>query len=309
MHRFVITPLCAAALLCGSGCRDAAKSAPPAARPPVAAREENAENFSGARAYAHCAALCELGPRPTGSPAYARQVAYLTHHLQQAGWRVQTVDFSPTPEHKMQNVHATFGAGTEPRSLLISCHIDTKGQGSEAILGADDGASGAAALLELARVLALHPQLAERVELVFFDGEESFAERMSATDGLYGSRFDVARRGMALPRWMLNLDMVGGAGKTIAVPVFDTPPEMLEQYQNAISTLGLSADRWTFYPGSYLDDHIPFLDAGVDVLNLIAYFKDSNWWHTHKDDMSRISAASLEETGRIVLQLIRQLIQ
>ena len=221
---------------------------------------------------------------------------------------MQEVNFTPLPGHSMQNVHATFGAGAEPRPLLISCHIDTKGQGGDAILGADDGASGAAALLELARVLTHHPRLAEQVELVFFDGEESFAKRMTSTDGLYGSRHDVARRGMALPRWMINLDMVGGAGKTIAVPVFDTPPEMLEHYQAAITALGLSPDRWTFYPGSYLDDHIPYVDAGVDALNLIAYFKDSNWWHTQRDDMSRISAPSLAETGRVVLQLIRQLL-
>lgn len=297
--------LCAA-LLCGS-CRDAAKPAAPAppAAPPAA---EDEAQFSGARAYAHCAALCELGPRPTGSAAYAQQVAYISRHLQQAGWLVHTVDFSPLPGRKMQNVHATFGApGHKP--LLLSCHIDTKGQGADAILGADDGASGAAALLELARVLALQPQLAGAVELAFFDGEEAFATRMSESDGLYGSKHDVARRGMAQPRWMINLDMVGGAGKTIAVPVFDTTPEMLEQYQTAVKSLGLSEDRWTFHPGSYLDDHLPFLEAGVDVLNLIALFKDGTWWHTPKDDMSRISAPSLAETGRLVLQIIRQLLE
>ena len=303
-----ILPLCAALFL--SGCRESAKRAAvsPAPQAVVAEPAVSEKEFSGAKAYAHCAALCDLGPRPSGSPAYAQQVAYLTRHLQQNGWQVQVVDFTPLPGRKMQNVHAVFGGSSEPCPLLISCHIDTKGQGSEAILGADDGASGAAALLELARTLAHHPQLAEHVELVFFDGEESFAKRMSSTDGLYGSRHDVARRGMALPRWMINLDMVGGAGKTISVPVFDTPPEMLEHYQVAIDTLGLSLDRWKFFPGSYLDDHIPFVDAGVDALNLIAEFKNSNWWHTQKDDMSRISADSLEETGRVVLQLIRQLL-
>ena len=297
--------------LCGAvlcNCGDASKSAVPSPQPPVKRELVEADGFSGENAYIHCAALCALGPRPTGSPAYAQQVAYLSRHLQRAGWQVQTVEFSPLPGCRMQNVHAVFGASKETRPLLISCHIDTKGQGKDAILGADDGASGAAALLELARILARSPQLAEQVELVFFDGEESFGKRMTSSDGLFGSRHDIARRALNLPRWMINLDMVGGAGKTIGVPVFDTPAEMLQHYQRAIESLGLSEERWSLYPGSYLDDHIPFLEAGVDVLNLIADFQGSSWWHTQKDDMSRISSGSLEESGRVVLQLIRQLL-
>lgn len=306
--RLLMPALCAGVL---TSCGDAAKHKPAAVRQaavqPAAAAEEAAA-FSGARAYAHCAAICELGPRPTGSPAYARQVAYLTRHLQQAGWQVQAVGFSPLPGRQMQNVHAVYGSATAPRPLLLSCHIDTKGQGREAILGADDGASGAAVLLEVARLLARTPALAEQVEIVFFDGEESFAKHMSHTDGLYGSRYDVKRRGSALPRWMLNLDMVGGAGKKIGVPVYDTTVEMLEHYQRAIAALGVSEDRWGFYPGSYLDDHVPFWEAGVATLNLIAEFKDSTWWHTQKDDMQRISPGSLEESGRVVMQLISQLL-
>ena len=305
----LLMPLLCAGLL--GSCGDAAKHKPAAGsattqQPP--ALSEDVAAFSGARAYAHCAAICELGPRPTGSPAYAAQVDYLARHLKQAGWQVRTEPFSPLPGRQMQNVHAVFGSATAPRPLLLSCQIDTKGQGKEASLGAEDGASGAAVLLEVARLLARTPALAAQVELVFFDGEESFGKRMTYTDGLYGSRHDVKRRGSALPRWMVNLDMVGGAGKTIGVPVYDTTVEMLEHYQKAIAALGLSEDRWSFYPGSYLDDHVPFWEAGVATLNLIAEFKDSIWWHTQKDDMRRISPSSLEESGRMVMQLVNQLL-
>lgn len=289
-----------------AACGDADKT--PQAVPPAQPTELVAtEGFSGKNAYVHCAALCAMGPRPTGSAAYEQQVAYLTKHLEHAGWRVQVQRFSPSPQRPMQNVHATFGKSEGVRPLLISCHIDTKGQGKDAILGADDGASGAAALLELARALALSPALAEGVELVFFDGEESFGKHMSDTDGLFGSKYDVKRRGDALPRRMINLDMVGGAGKVIGVPIFDTSEKMCEHYLKAVRALGYSEDRWTLYPGSYLDDPLPFMEAGVETLNLIALFRGANWWHTAKDDMSRISAESLHESGCLVMQLIRQM--
>ena len=294
------------ALLCG--CDDAPP--PPQTAPLPTALVKEGQEFLGENAYVHTAALCALGPRSSGSAAYAAQVAYLKELLEEAGWQVVVRDFEPLQGRKMQNVHAVYGAPEEVvRPLLISCHIDTKGQGAEAILGADDGASGAAVMLELARVLAQQPERAARVELVFFDGEESFGKHMTEEDGLYGSRYDVERRGEErLPTHMINLDMVGGAGKVIAVPVMDTSLGMFEHYQRAIAALGFSEERWTLYPGSYLDDHRPFEEAGVETLNLIAHFSGSNWWHTVKDDMSRISPASLSESGRMVLQLVGQLL-
>ncbi len=268
------------------------------------------DSFSGVRAYDSCASLCALGPRPSGSAAYQKQVEIISRALGAVGWQVQTIPFSPAtqPGRHMQNICATFGAGDSPRELILSCHIDTKGSGEHAILGADDGASGAAVLMELARVLSRRQELARRIELVFFDGEESFGAHITAEDGLYGSRYELRRRAGKLPRYLINLDMVGGAGKTIAVPFLDTTEEMLEQYLSAIHALGFSENRWTISPGGMLDDHRPFAEAGVHTLNLIASFGRSTWWHTKADNMERISADSLEETGRVVLQLLQQII-
>ncbi len=286
---------------CGDG-----EVSEPAAPPP--AQMQNTPDFSATNAYLHCAALCALGPRPTGSAAFAAQLDYLEKHLRAAGWRVQRDSFSPFPGTQMVNLRACFGASDSPRPLLISCHIDTKGKGKDAILGADDGASGAAVLLELARILARKDELAAAVELVFFDGEESLGDHITEDDGLYGSRYDVARRGSSgLPRAMINLDMVGGAGKIIAVPVLDTDPDLCELYLSAVSELHLPEDRWSLYPGSYWDDHRPFMGLGVPTLNLIASFLGSSWWHTSRDNMSRISADSLGETGRVVLHLLEGL--
>ncbi len=307
-------PLLAAAACCSLlSCKRKEATAPAEAFQSLVSEKQEArhpEDFSAARAYRHCADLCALGPRPSGSPAYQKQVEMITSRLTASGWRVQPISFSPpTLSHRrMQNLCATFGESDSPRELIISCHIDTKGSGEDAILGADDGASGAAVVMELARVLARRPNLARRIELIFFDGEESFGAHITSQDGLFGSRHEVQRRAGRLPRYLINLDMVGGAGKTIAVPLLDTTEDMMEQYLRALHVLGFSENRWTIFPGGMLDDHRPFAEAGVHTLNLIASFRRSTWWHTKADNMERISHESLGETGRVVLQLLRQIL-
>ena len=261
-------------------------------------------DFSGTNAYLHCDKLCKLGPRPTGSQAYAEQLAYLTESLQKSGWVVTPRTFSLTNGAKMTNLHAVFGSTEAERTLIITCHIDTKIGISPEFVGADDGASAAAAMLELARVLPTKSNCADKIELIFFDGEESFAPRMTSTDGLYGSRYEVMRRSHSLPRYQINLDMVGARNKTIAIPLVDTCDEWLTEYEKAIETLNFSTKRWNVHPGSYMDDHTPFEQAGVKSINLICDFMKGGWWHTIKDDMSRICPQSLTETGQMVLQLI-----
>ena len=287
-----------------NGCERERRAPAAQAEQTVCAPEDTAD-FSGRNAYNHCAALCAFGPRPTGSQAYAAQVDYVIKQLENVGWHVQRDTFSPRPGRRMTNLRAIYGVEAGTRPVLVSCHIDTKGQGQEAILGADDGASGAAVLLELARVLAHTPEKAQQVELIFFDGEEALGGHINEEDGLYGSRYDVARRGEhGLPACMVNLDMVGGAGKTIAIPIMDTLPEMYELYRTVVRELGLPEERWTLYPGSYWDDHRPFMGAGVPTLNLIASFMGSRWWHTARDNMQRISADSLAESGKVTLRFI-----
>ena len=287
-------------LLCSC---DDQQPASPAPSPAVQAPAElvDTPEFSGHNAYTHCAAICAMGPRYSGSAAYETQLQYLEKHLHAAGWQTARDTFAAPNGVRMCNLRA-FRSST-PAPLLISCHVDTKINIAPDFQSADDGASGAAVLLELARTLK-----EERVELIFLDGEEAFAPRMSDEDGLYGSRFDVARRGSILPRWQINLDMVGGRNKTIAVPALDTSDAMYAQYTAAVKTLGFSEMKWTAWPGSYLDDHVPYLEAGVDSLNLIAVFSGSNWWHTPRDNMSRICPRSLHESGLITRQLIRQLL-
>ncbi len=287
-------------LLCS--CDDRPQEAPAAAPAPAPPAElVDSPDFNGHNAYTHCDAICKLGPRYSGSAAYEAQLQLLEKHLHAAGWQTARDTFAAPNGVKMCNLRA-FRSGN-PAPLLLSCHIDTKIKVAHDFQSADDGASGAAVLLELARVLK-----DERVELIFLDGEEAFARHMSETDGLYGSKFDVARRGSRLPRWQINHDMVGGRHNTISVPTLDTSDFMYAQYQEAVRRLGFSEEKWTVWPGAYLDDHLPYLEAGVDSLNLIAVFSGSNWWHTPRDNMSRICPRSLHESGQMTLQLVQQLL-
>ncbi|MGN0836829.1 MAG: M28 family peptidase, partial [Akkermansia sp.] len=164
----------AAVLVLTTACReekpaDSSPQAPPSASPSDAAFEAEA-------AYRHALALCALGPRPSGSAAYAAQADYIERTLSAAGWCVTRDSFSPPPPApptlRMLNLRARRGEDAAPRPILLSCHIDTKR--IDGFVGADDGASGAGVLLELARALAQHPELAAQVELIFLDGEEPF---------------------------------------------------------------------------------------------------------------------------------------
>ena len=262
-------------------------------------------DFDGQNAYLHCHNICALGPRLSGSPAYAAQLDYLEKHLTAAGWRVERDSF-PVRGINMINLRAVKGASAAARPLLLSCHIDTKINISPDFESADDGASGAAVLLESARTLPT--DLAERVELIFLDGEESFAPRMSENDGLYGSKYDVARRGDNMPLYQINLDMVGGRNKTIAPPSLETSDFMYAHYMSAVRALGFREDKWTIWPGSYMADHLPYLEAGVESINLIAVFVGADWWHTPRDNMSRICPNSLRDSGQITAELIRRLL-
>lgn len=305
MKRLILLPLLLLLTACDeSVTNEGSQSAQPSRQ------FRHTSDYCGENAYLHCHNICRLGPRPTGSPAYAQQLDYLTRYLQEAGWQVMQRTFSLSNGSRMTNLHAVLGttADFDSRPIIITCHIDTKIGIGPNFVGADDGASAAAAMLELARTLKERKELAGQVELIFFDGEEAFAPRMTTSDGLYGSRYEVMRRSHNIPRYQINLDMVGGRNKTIAVPVLDTGDEMLAEYEAAVLKLGFSPRKWTLYPGSYLDDHSPFAEAGVQSLNLICEFTGSSWWHTEKDAMDRICPESLRETGQMVLELLSRLV-
>src|SRR5438132_5906712 len=263
------------------------------------------ENFSGEKAFTHVQHLVELGPRPAGSEALEKSRLYIIEQLKSAGWTVARSQFSDqTPRGKMTfvNLVARFGASEkkEAAQFLLCSHYDTKTFDTIRFVGANDGGSSTGLLIEMARVLALSPALAAKIELLFFDGEEAF-ENFTATDGLYGSRHfaqELHDSGKAKSvRGGILFDMIGDKSLDLTLPS-DSPAALTRNIFAAADALGQRA-YFTYLDRGMTDDHTPLNEIGIPVIDLIDF--DFPPWHTAADTLDKISAESLEIVGRVAL--------
>src|SRR6266566_6768221 len=144
---------------------------------PRASQSRVWEEFSGEKALAHVRRLVDFGPRPPGSDALEISRDYIDNQLRLAGWEVTRQAFTDdTPRGKVRfvNLIARFPAQAKTApSFLLCSHYDTKTFDAIRFVGANDSGSSTGLLLELARVLGQHTNLAAKIELVFFDGEEA----------------------------------------------------------------------------------------------------------------------------------------
>jgi hypothetical protein len=254
-----------------------------------------------------------FGPRASGSEGAKRLREWMIRGLEESGWKVERQGFSsstPQGEVEFVNVIARFGAGGEggggKGSRAIVCtHYDTKKFSTIEFLGANDGGSGTAGLLEFARALAVEPRLASRVDLVFFDGEEA-VQQFSESDGLYGSRYfaqqlrqsgEAGRYGFAI-LW----DMIGDKQLGLTLPS-DTPVELMRGLEDAAGRVGLSG-RVGRFSGPILDDHVPLQHiAGIPSMDMIDF--DYLPWHTADDGLEAVSGASVREVALMTLEMLR----
>jgi glutaminyl-peptide cyclotransferase len=266
------------------------------------------EKFSGANAFAHVQKLVELGPRPAASEALEKSRGYIKAELEKARWHVSAQTFTgKTPRGAITfvNLIATFGDHAAPSFLLCS-HYDTKTFETVRFVGANDGGSSTGLLLELARVLTTDPALAQKIELVFFDGEEAF-ESFTATDGLYGSRFfaeELRRSGKAKEfRGGILFDMIGDRSLVVTLPP-NSPAALTRNIFVAAEALKFR-EHFTYFHSDVTDDHTPLNAAGIPVIDLIDFAYPP--WHTAEDTLDKISAESLEIVGRVALYDIAEL--
>ena len=259
--------------------------------------------FSGEKAFAHVQALVDLGPRPAGSAASAKAGAYIRKHLEATGWQVDEQSFTEqTPAGMVSFVNLLARrAGRlerERQRFLVGSHYDTKTFESIRFVGANDGGSSTGALLELARVLSLHPSLAAKIDLVFFDGEEAY-EHFTATDGLYGSRHFARQLAEAKKqkdyRGGILWDMIGDRDLTITLP--PDSPSMLARGIFAAADALQARSHFTYSGNDILDDHSRLNEIGVPVIDLIDF--DYPPWHTAGDTMDKLSAQSLQTVGAV----------
>lgn len=271
-------------------------------------------SFSGKRAYAHVRALVAFGPRAPGSQGIQKARAYLRRELRQAGVDVEEVKFvaqTPRGAVSMTNLVAKI-AGKHTDIVVLGGHYDTVDtRRIPNFVGANDGGSSAAVLLELARVLA-----ARRNELsiwvVFFDGEEALRQ-YSARDGFYGSRYlaERWRQQGILPRIraFILLDMIGD--RDLRLPrELNSTPWLRDLVWRAARDLGHAA-HFSNQTLVLEDDHLPFLRAGVPAVDLVDfdYGPGNRYWHTSQDTLDKLSARSFEVIGEVVLETLRRLEQ
>jgi glutaminyl-peptide cyclotransferase len=266
--------------------------------------------FSGEKALDHVQKLVDLGPRPSGSGAIVRARAYIEEQLESFGWTVTEqafTDQTPRGEIKFVNLIARFGPHEKPPDLFLLCsHYDTKIFDSFRFVGANDGGSSTGLLLEIARVLALEPHLAERIKLVFFDGEEA-VENFSDTDGIYGSRHfghEVAQTGTAkLYRGGILFDMIGDRNLKVTLPP-NSPPNIARDIFASADALKLR-DDFTYFDQDVTDDHTPLNAAGIPVIDLIDF--RFSYWHTADDTLDKLSAESLQAVGTVAAYYLSEL--
>ena len=266
------------------------------------------EDFSGDKALGHVQAMVDLGPRPPGTEALEKTRVYVAKQLEAAGWKVERQTFADqTPRGTVQfvNLIATFGNQAAP-SFLVCSHYDTKIFDSARFVGANDGGSSTGVLVELARVLAERPDLAKKVELVFFDGEEAYVE-FTDTDGLFGSRYFakqlVAQDKAKSFRGGILFDMVGDKSLTITLPP-DSPSELAAGIFGSADALKLRKN-FTYFDRDITDDHTPLNEAGIPVIDLIDF--DYPPWHTPEDTIDKLSAESLRITGAVAAYYLSEL--
>lgn len=216
----------------------------------------------------------------------------------------QIADASSTGFH---NVEASIGDGPE---VLVTAHYDTKEEANQdpenpdaPVPGADDGASGVAAMWELARVL---PGRVDNVTvtLVAFDAEDGWDGANcwpSAGSTVYADTMPAARR--ANVSAVVNLDMVGNADAAYPREGYSRQqaPDLLDAVWSTAHGQDASAfeDR---HAGPIGDDHIPFQHAGMPAIDVIHYTDAGfpSYWHTTRDTLDKLDASMLEQVGRVV---------
>ena len=266
--------------------------------------------FNGGNAFADLTRIVAFGPRPSGSLALIQTRAWIIQQLQHEGLKVEEDKFvaaTPVGTRDMANLIVKL-PGARPQVILVGGHYDTKLFTQFRFVGANDGGSSAALLLELARVLK-ERRREFTIWIVFFDGEEARGE-WSQNDSIYGSRHLVEKLAasgeLSRLRAMLLVDMIGDAHLNVQRDLNSTPWLSDLVFGTARS---LGYERYFAGRTGAEDDHLPFINAGVPAVDLIDfdYGPGNSYWHTSADTLDKCSATSLTIVGRVVTEVLSEL--
>lgn len=259
--------------------------------------------FDGQRAYADVQTQVAFGARTPGSEGHAKVQAWMREELLKAGWQVE-VQESEALGHPVQNIIAK--RNDESPQIIIGAHYDSRmfadndpdpANHTKPVPAANDGASGVAVLLELARTL---PDNTMNVWLVFFDAEDN--GNIEGWDWILGSR-EFVKNNVFQPRAVVVVDMIGDADLNV-YKERNSNPELTDEIWGTAKNLGYESKFIPEYKHSMLDDHTPFLEAGIPAVDIIDF--DYPYWHTIQDTPDKVSAESLEAVGKTLWTWIIQ---
>ena len=298
--------------------------------------------FNADSAYAFCAAQCAFGPRTMNSEAHERCLQWIQQKFQDYGCQVtlQQADLRGYDGTilKSTNIIATSVPDSMPR-ILVCAHWDSRpwadndpdsANWRKPVMAANDGASGVAVMLELARLLQQHDSARVAVDFVCFDAEDwgvpQWSDEVDADSWALGAQHWAASyasapvpaastAGESQPSYdyAILLDMVGGQGAKFYHEYYSLQyaRPVVEKVWQAASAAGYGS----FFPskdgGGVTDDHIPVNEkAHIPCIDIINHYPDCEQssfgptWHTVNDDMQHLDKNTLQAVGQTLVQLI-----
>lgn len=306
----VVVGICLVALLCSCN-----RSQPRAEMSEPSIVSVSLASLNGKTVLEQVRRFLECGPRDAGTPGAQRAAGYLLGELQRLGINAEIDEFeedTPAGRKIFRNVIGRVGVSGGKIAVLGS-HYDTKSGIGSKFQGANDSGSSTGLLLELASVLKMVPPADMEIMFVFFDGEECSVS-YGRNDGLHGSKRLAKRlvesgasRNVA---GVVVLDMVGDKDLSICIP-HNSTPSLCAAVFAAAHKEGVRS-RFSQSRSDVLDDHVPFLDAGMPAVDLIDFSYGSaaelnDYWHTEEDTIDKLSAESLEVVGRVTIRLVNYL--
>ena len=261
------------------------------------------EVFLAQRAFEDVQYQTSLGPRVPGSRAHDLTVDWIVDEVEESGWMVEVQELTflgkdiknVIAKNSIQNLES------EPW-IILGAHYDTRLVADrdrnpehqlDPVLGANDGASGVAVLLELSRILP--EDLKKNIWLVFFDAEDNgdiagwqWAQGSQAfVDNLEGK-----------PDQVVIVDMVGDADLNVYMEK-NSNLELTQEIWAKAAELGYSNKFIPTPKYSLIDDHLPFIYAGITAIDIIDF--DYPYWHTSEDTLDKVSPQSLKTVGDVLM--------
>jgi Zn-dependent M28 family amino/carboxypeptidase len=268
----------------------------------VACQPAQPIEFSGKTAFEHVKVQMSLGPRPTGSTAWQATGDYIIAQLKKFGWITEEQRF----DYRGSGIRNIIGRKGKGPVMILGAHYDTRRRADRdkvnptaPVPGADDGASGVAVLLELARSLDAS-RLRNQVWLTFFDAEDN--GDLDGWEWTVGSRY-MAQHLTIKPEVVIVVDMVGDADQQIYYDG-NSNTQWNERIWKTAAQLGydkylIPRTKWSMF-----DDHTPFAQQSIPAVDIIDF--DYPYWHTTADTSDKLSPDSLERVGRTLQVLLEQ---